>query len=167
MNPKFSNGGAYCRSARLIGNTAVTAGGSGDATQVDSAWIDRLPADCGPFHSAKIIISYTATLAAAATLAFAAQFRDATDGSGTGAANYLAAIGSTVVATGPTGGGTVTGTVELDVDLVAAREFFQARITPDLSAANTDTAAFSVVAVLFGGREQPLTRAIATRTPAV
>ncbi|WP_370677635.1 hypothetical protein [Pleomorphomonas sp. PLEO] len=160
MNPKFHNGGAYCRSAFVAINKTATAAGTGDATEVDGAWVDRKPSDAGAFMSAKLVIAYTATLAATKTLAIAAQFRDATDSSGTSADDYGDAIASTVVATGPAGGGTVTGTVEVDVDLAAAREFIQAQVTPDLNASGTDTVEWSAVLLLFGTDRQPITQAI-------
>lgn len=157
MYAKKHNGGAFCRSARVLGNQTATAGGAGDNTEVDGAWIDRIPTDAGAFHSAKLVINYTTTLAQAATLSFAVQMQDATDSSGTAVADYADAIAATVVSTGDTGGSTNTGTVEVDIDLVAARGFVRAQITPNLSAANTDTAAWSAVMILFGSDRQPLT----------
>lgn len=160
MRDQIYNGGAFCRSARGTGNNAVTAGGAGDATQVDAAWIDRVAARKGTAGSLKVIIKYTATLAQGATLAFAAQMQDANSVAGAGAANFGAAVPSTVAATGPAGGGTVTGVVEYDVDLTTARQFFRARVTPDLSAANTDTAAWDVTYVLFGDQRNPSTNSV-------
>jgi len=144
------NGGANVRSARAAGNQTATAGGSGDATQVDGAWVSRKTATGSIALSAKAIISYTATLTAAATLKFAAQFQDAVDAAGAGAANYGDAIASTTAATGGGGGTTETGTAEFDVDLGGAREFIRIRVTPDLSAGATDTAAWSAIYLFFG-----------------
>lgn len=157
MNPQFHNGGAYSRSAFVAINKTATAAGTGDATEVDGAWVDRKPSDVGVFQSAKLVIPYTASLTADKTLAFGVQFRDATDSSGTGAADYGDAIASTVVASAT---GTNTGTVEVDIDLAAAREFVQAQITPDLSATATDTVEWAAVLVLYGADRQPVTRAI-------
>jgi hypothetical protein len=157
MRASIYNGGAFCRSARGTGNNAATAGGSGDATEVSAAWVSRDSAT-GIANSMKVIVSYTATLAAGATLTFAGNMQDATDGSGTGAADYGDAVTATVVATGGTGGSTETGTFELDVDLAGAREFVRAQITPNLSAANTDTAAWSVTYVFFGDQRHPCTK---------
>lgn len=134
-------------------NTTATAGGAGDNTQSDAAWIDRRN-----FYSAKVVVNWTATLAEGETLSLAAVFRDATSDAGAGAASYGPTVATTVVATGPTGGGTVNGTTEYDLDLAAAKAFVQARITPDLSRANTDTAAYSVVYVLAGGVNNPISR---------
>jgi hypothetical protein len=132
-------------------NTTATAGGTGDNTQSDAAWIDRRN-----FYSAKAAVNWTATLGEGETLSLAAVFRDATSDAGAGAAGYGPTVASTVVATGPTGGGTVTGTTEYDLDLAAAKAFVQARITPDLSRSGTDTAAYSVVYVLAGGVNNPI-----------
>lgn len=157
MRDKVYNGGAYCRSARGTGNNAVTAGGSGDATEVNGAWVSR-KASKGIAGSMKVIVSYTATLAAGATLTFAGNMQDATAIDGTGAADYGDAVAAVTVATGGAGGSTETGTFELDVDLGAAREFVRAQITPNLSAANTDTAAWSIQYVFFGDQRQPSTK---------
>jgi hypothetical protein len=156
------NGGANCRTAFVAINKTAVAAGSGDATEVDGAWIDRLPADHGPFESAKLVIAYTTTLAAAATLSFGVQFRDATAIGGTGAADFRDAVASTIVSTGGSGGTTNTGTVEIDLDMAGAREFIQAQITPNLSAGATDTCEWSAVLVMFGAAREPTTNAIAS-----
>lgn len=153
MHAAMNDAGALARSAFGLGNTAVTAGGGGDATQADGAFIDRTG-----FSSMKVIVSYTTTLAAAETLSFAAAFRDATSSGGAAAGAYGPTLASTVVRTGAVTGG--TGTVEFDIDLTGAREFVQARITPDLSRANTDTAAFSISYVLMGPDKAPVTASL-------
>lgn len=139
--------------SEFASNGAATAGGTGDNVEVNGVWVDRKPADRGPYHSAKVVISFTTTLAAAATLTFAANIQDATDGSGTGAADFGAALAATTVATGPGGGGTVTGTVEMDFDISNAREFLRTQITPNLSAANTDTCSWQAQWI-FGGSDR-------------
>jgi hypothetical protein len=163
MRSEMFNGGAFCRTEFVAINKTATAGGSGDATEVDGAWIDRIPASGGVrVDSAKLVIAYTATLAQGATLKFGVQFQDATSSGGAGAADFSDTVASTTVATGPTGGGTVTGTVEIDINLGAAREFFRAQITPDLSAANTDTCEWAAMAILFDRYRSPQTKAIAS-----
>ena len=130
--------------AQAGGGVSATAGGAGDNTKADGLWLDR-----SRYGSAKLVIHYRATLAAAATLSLQANLRDAVDGAGAGANAFGAAMASKVVATGPGGGGTVRGVVELDYDLNGARQFVQAQFTPDLSAANTDTCQIEAVWV-FG-----------------
>lgn len=159
MRDKIYNGGAYCRSARGTGSNAVTAGGTGDATEVNAAWIGR-NADSGIANSMKVIVSYSASLAAGATLTFAGNMQDATAIGGTGAADYGAAFAATVAATGATGGSTETGTFEIDVDLAGAREFVRAQITPNLSASGTDTASWNVTYVFFGDQRHPCTKSL-------
>lgn len=155
------NGGAYSRSARGSGNNAATAGGSGDATEVNGAWQSREDAK-GIALSVKVIVSYTATLAQGATLKFAMNLQDASDSAGTGAADYplneANTIASTTAATGGTGGSTETGTFEMDVDLAGAKKFIRAQVTPDLSAANTDTAAWHMDYVFYGHQRGPTTK---------
>ena len=154
------NGGANVRSARGSGNQQATAGGSGDATEVNGSWVSRA-SNKGIAQSMKIIVSYSAVLAAGATLKFAANLQDAIDVSGTGAADYPSdgqAIPSTTAATGGAGGTTETGTFEIDIDLGGAREFVRAQVTPDLSAANTDTLNFSLVYLFFGDQRGPSTK---------
>ena len=158
---EFRNGGAFCRSARGSGNNAATAGGSGDATEVNGAWQSRRSATKGIALSAKLIVSFTAALAQGATLSFTGNFQDALDAAGAGAADYPVAnntVGPLVAATGGTGGSTETGTFEMDIDLSGAREFIRAQVTPDLSAANTDTAAWHMDYVLFGDYLEPTTK---------
>jgi hypothetical protein len=130
----------------------VTAAGAGDNVEVDGAWIDR-----SGLLSGKAVVVYTATLAQGETLSIAANAQDADDSSGTGAADYGAALTSTVVATGDTGGSTETGVVELDFDLMGARGFLRLQFTPDLSASGTDTAELAAVWILGGADEQPVT----------
>lgn len=162
MRAALMNGGAFCRTAFAAINKTATAGGTGDATEVDGAYVDRLASDHGPFMSMKVIITFTTTLAAAATLTFAGNMQDATTSGGSGVADYGTAFTATTVATGPSGGGTVTGTVEIDVDLSAAREFVRVQLTPNLSAANTDTAEWAATYVLFGSPRQPVSNKIAS-----
>lgn len=157
MRANFLNGGAFARSARGSGNNAATAGGTGDATEVNGAWQSRMSKG-GIALSAKLVISYTATLAAGATLTFAGNFQDALDAAGVGAADFGAAVPATVVATGASGGSTETGTFEIDVDLSGAREFIRSQITPNLSASATDTAAWHMDYVLFGDHREPNTK---------
>ena len=152
MHASMQDAGALIATRFGVAGVSVTAGGSGDDTEVNGAWIDRLG-----FSSLKVTIGYTATLGATETLSVAANLQDASDGSGTGAADFGDALASTVQATGATGGSTETGVVELDVDLSAADRFVRAQFTPDLSRANTDTAILYVNYALAGSTENPVT----------
>lgn len=155
------NGGAYSRTAPVTGNHTATAGGSGDNTQVDGAWISRFIDEphMGLWQSAKLVLPFTAVLNFAESFTFLVQFQDADAISGAGAANYRDPVTWTP-ATGDSGGSTEIDTAELDVDFEGAREFVRARITPNLSRANTDTLAWSAMYVIFG-----LHQSIVTKSP--
>lgn len=157
----FHMGGAFARTARQLGNTTGTAAGTGDNTQANGAWVSRKGTK-GIALSAKLVINWTATLAANKTFALAVQMQDAVDNSGTGAANYDVAVPLTVVATDSGAGSTLTGTTEIDVDLGGAREFIRAQVTGDLNASGTDTFAYSAELIFFGDHREPTTNAIAT-----
>lgn len=156
------NGGAYSRTALVAINKDVTAGGAGDATEVDGAWIDRSLADVGMALSAKLVITFTATLETGETLTFAGNFQDATSSAGAGSADFSDAFAAVTVATGDSGGSTETGTYEVDVDLAGAKQFVRAQITPNLSRGATDTANWTATLVLFGDHRQPSSQATYT-----
>lgn len=146
--PQIENIGSLIAVRRAAANTAVTAGGTGDNTAVTGVTIDR--AALGWPQSCVFAIPYTTTLAATATLTLVATAQGS-ENSDMSSASTIGSFASAVVATGPAGGGTVTGTVEIDVNLSGAGRYVRVNFTPDLSAANTDTAALSAVAV-FGGQ---------------
>lgn len=147
MTPQIENIGGLISVARAAANTAVTAAGAGDNTAVTGVIIDR--AAHGWAQSAVFAIPFTATLAAGQSLALnsvtvqsgeAANLSDATTFATRANGNVASSVG----------GGTVTGTVEIDVNLSGAGRYVRLNFTPDLSAGATDTAALSAVAV-FGG----------------
>ena len=131
---------------RAAANTAVTAGGAGDNTLVTGVIIDRFA--IGNPESVVVAIPWTATLGAAATLQIGYTLQSGE------AANLvcddLALRPVAALATVATGAGTFTGTFEVNVSLRGAGRHVRLNFTPDLSAANTDTAALSAV-LAFGG----------------
>lgn len=143
---------------------AVTAAGAGDNTEASGAWIDR-----GGFESAKITIIGQTTLAEDETLAIvAANMQDASDSSGTDAADYgtaYAPSAETVTNTGGSGGSTEDVAIEFDVDLVGADEFVRFQVTPNMSASATDTATLQVAIHLGGNRTEPSSVALAELGP--
>ncbi len=149
-----AQGIAETLAARFAAISTATAGGTGDATEVDGAYIDRQG-----FSSLKVVIAYKAVLAQAKTLSIAANLQDATSSAGAGVADYGEAMASAVVATGDTGGSTETGVVELDFDISGADRYVRVQYTPDLNASGTDTASLSAVYVLGGAQVQPVTAA--------
>jgi hypothetical protein len=146
-----------CLAARYAtAGVDITAGASAsDGVEVNGEWIDRQG-----FNSVKVVIVYTTTLAATKTLSIAANLQDATDSSGSGANDFGTAYSSTVVATGESGGTTEKGVVEFDFNLLTADRYIRIQFTPDLSAANTDTAEIAAVYVLGGGVENPVTASV-------
>lgn len=135
---------------RAAANTAATAAGTGDNTAVIGAIIDRVA--IGTPQSAVLAIPFTATLGEDETLSIGYTVQEGQD-SGLSDAATLQTAALAVVATGPSGGGTVTGTFEVNVPLMAAGRYVRANFTPDLSASGTDTAALAAVLV-FGGAER-------------
>jgi len=147
MTTQLRNIGALVAVMRASANAAATAGGSGDATAVTGVILDRI--ENGNPQSGVLAIPYTATLAAGETLSigYTVQSGNADD---LADATTLKTAASAVVATGPDGGGTVSGAFEVDLLLAGAGRYVRANFTPDLSASGTDTAALSSVMV-FGG----------------
>lgn len=152
MTTQIRNIGALVAVARAAANTSLTAGGSGDNTEVVGVIIDR--AAFGYPQSCVVAIPFSATLAAAATLTLLWDVEEG-NASNLSDAEILASQTAQVVATGPAGGGTVTGTFQVDVPLSGAGRYVRLNFTPNLSAANTDTAAVSAVFVLGGSDRLP------------
>ena len=136
---------------RASASATATAGGSGDATAVTGVIIDR--AALGWPETAVIAIPFTATLAAAATLTITDTLQHG-DASNLSDAATLSTQAAVTVATGPGGGGTVTGTYERNVSLRGAKRYVRVNFTPDLSAANTDTAALGSATIVFAGADR-------------
>lgn len=153
---------------------SATAGGTGDNTLVTGLTIDRLALtpngakgtvpNVSPF-GAMFLLSYEATLAAAATLSVvAAKVEDSADGTTwatiydiTGATAPIPPtwLAAGVVDTGAAGGSTQRGVVTFMTDIKKARRYVRFDFTPDLSATGTDTAKFMVSAVMTGIDEVP------------
>lgn len=149
------NGGAFCRTERVLGNNTTA------DSEVNGNWVDRKdPNGKGRAQSGKLVINYSAVLADGETLSLAANFQDASSLAGAGADDYGDALPSTVIAAANSGGQTINDTVEVDVDLSGADEFIRGQWT--LGTSLSGTVAFSAVFVLFGDREQPATKAVAT-----
>lgn len=150
MTTQLRNIGALISVLRATANVAATAGGAGDNTEVVGAIIDR--GEIGFPQSCVLAIPFSATLAEGETLSIACDIESSNEADLSGA-EVVKAAASAVVATGPAGGGTVTGTFGVDVAIMGAGRYLRANFTPNLSAANTDTAALSSVLV-FGGADR-------------
>jgi hypothetical protein len=141
-----------------LASTAATAGGSGDNTEITGATINTASLNTAPaiygkdFNSVAFVIAGTTTLSATKGLTVAALIEDSADGS-TWATKVASA---TIVSVTSTGGGTVTFTGKIGVDLTACRQYVRVKATPNLTASGTDTATVFGVAVLGGGNELPV-----------
>lgn len=137
------------------GKAEALAAGTGDATEKDGATITL--ASVGYPKSAKCVLAYETVLAQAATLTLAYNLQWYNGSSWTDVTDP-AAVSATTVATGGTGGSTESGTVEIDVDFTKLQDAtaYRVQYTPNLSAANTDTADITAVWVLGGFDELPV-----------
>jgi len=141
--------GAYIHPVHGDINVTGVAAGAGDNTEANGDW-HAVPDQA---QSLAVLIIWTATLAAAETFTLSANIQDATALAGTGAADFKTAnsLAATVVATGPGGGGTVTGVTKIRYeDIRAHRGFMRCQVTGDLSAAGVDTFNYSVI-MAYGG----------------
>lgn len=157
MQYTSQNIGAVLAARYANAGTDVTAAGTGDATEVDCAYVDRQG-----YMSLKVVIVYRAVLASNNTLSIAANLQDDADGSGAGT-DFGTAYASTVVATGDSGSGsTETGVVEMDFDISGAKRYVRLQFTPDLSDTTSpaDTAELSAVYILGGSDTNPVTATV-------
>ncbi len=126
--------------------TAVTAGGAGDNTEVTTAALDlRDQFGTTRYTSLTLLLAASATLTASQSLALkAVRFQHSDDGT-----TWVDVAAGVVLAT-ITGTGAVTGAAKLGCNLVEAKRFVRAKYTPDLSASGTDTAKVGAAFVLSG-----------------
>lgn len=150
MTTLLRNIGALITVMRASANVAATAGGAGDNTEVIGAILDR--AEIGMPQSCVFAVPFSATLGDGETLSIACTLESGNESDLSDAVD-LHVVASAVVATGPAGGGTVTGTYEVMAPIMGAGRYLRAKFTPDLSAGATDTAALSSV-VVFGGADR-------------
>jgi hypothetical protein len=132
------------------GSTAntLTAAGSGDNTTKTGIAVDREALSNGsPPESMVASVLYDAVLASGATLSVAITVSDSADNSSFAAYATETAV---VVATGPSGGGTLHGQHNLAVNLSSARRYVRVDHVPDLSAGGTDTAVTRAVGIYAG-----------------
>lgn len=134
---------------RLSAASSAVAGGAGDNATVTGVTIDRLGFGNGSLAGVlNAGVAYDAVLAAAATLSISYVVQDSDDG--VTFASYRTGAAS-VVATGPAGGGAVNGVFDIgSINLSSARRYIRLNYTPDLSAANTDTAALRAIGFAAG-----------------
>jgi len=147
----LKNAGALITPVAAFPSTPATAGGSGDATEVNGFSVDLL-AYGTRFRSAKLCIPVAAVLASGATISVAANFQDSANDSDW--SDYATALAATTLLTGPSGGGAARGVAELEVDITGARRYIRAQATPNMSAAGTDTAVMGAGMLLLCGPQE-------------
>lgn len=159
MNRSDIYDGGYRSRAAFGDKIAALAAGTGDATEASGPWVSRDDSAAGMAKSAKLVITWEATLTDTKTLSIGVNIQDATDSSGTGAADYGTAYAAAVVATSD-GGGTESGVMEFDFDLSSANEYVRTQITPDLNASGTDVVTIHAAWVFYGGNNTPVTKSL-------
>lgn len=138
---------------RLSAAATAVAAGTGDAATTTGATIDRASFSAGSLpKSLAAAIVYDATLASGKTLSIGYAAQDSADG--TNWSDYQTATYA-VVATGPSGGGAVSGETEISVNLTSARRYIRLNFAPDLNATGTDTAVARAVGFLAGFSHVP------------
>jgi hypothetical protein len=108
------------------------------------------------YRSVKVIIPYSASLAATETATLVSNVQDGT--STAAYADYADKDGSTgntlvIGSTASTAAQTINGVFEYDVDLGGAEQYFRVQVTPTFTAATTDTLDIGCTLV-FGGPEK-------------
>ena len=134
--------------AYITSRAGITPATTTDGSEQECLWVGHVG-----FRSAKLVVLCAATLGDAETLTATINWQDATDGSGTAAADYGTPYTATVVQTG-TGSAEPVITIELDVDLVTARGFIMAQVT--LTPSSTGTLAWGAIYLLSGGEANPV-----------
>lgn len=134
-------------------SASVTAGGSGDATEIVGSTIDLTALASRP-SSVVFDIPCRAVLGATQTLVVAGKIQQSVDGS---TWTDVTASATLLTLTGGSGGTTEVGVARLSCDLMRPDcLYIRARFTPDLNRANTDTAVIGhAVANFYGLANEP------------
>ena len=132
-------------------STSVTAGGSGDATEITGASINIATLSRRP-ASVVFEVPVRAVLGATQTCVVVGRIQTSIDG--TTWVN-VAANATLLTLTGGSGGTTETGMARVGCDLLRKdANFVRCMMTPDLNRANTDTAVVGGGVAVFGGLDQ-------------
>ena len=147
---------SYALGGNVAPMASVVAGAASSGAVVTGVTIDRFAS--GVPASVVLSLMFEALLAAGKTLSLTnVAIQHSADGQNWSA--YTSSYGPIsqpgVIATGPAGGGTVRGTVPVEVYLGSAFQYVRVLYTPTLSAANTDTATVMVHARYAGFRHVP------------
>ena|SRR5579862_7597163 len=137
-----------------------TAGGGADSATFTGTVIDREAFATGSLpNTVDVGVWYSATLGSGHTLSLQFDLQDSADNS---AFSDYATEAAAVIATGPSGGGVVTGIARMavantnapsghpSVDVRGARRYLRPMVIPHLSATGTDTAQIVAIGVFAG-----------------
>jgi len=143
--------GALGSLVALTAASAATAAGSGDSSTTTGITIDRASSGSlvGTMEAA---VLFAATLGSGKTLSVGYDIQEGPDGSNW--SDYQTATYA-VVATGPSGGGAVSGQLQIGSNLRAARRYVRFNYAVDLSATGTDTAVAQAAGFLAGSDRLP------------
>jgi len=131
--------------------TAVTAAGTGDATEVDGSTIDR-QALGSRMDSVQLVVHGNVTLTSGKTLSIAMNLQDSPDDSTW--TDFGDVQASTVVVTATGGALTASDFADfINRDIRGANRYIRAQWTPDLNHTGTDTAMVAGT-LIFGGAEE-------------
>lgn len=138
------NVGAYITTVFALQRTAFGVG-VGNLAATDGEVFQRTTKR--PLHlSGKLVVQYKATLASGKSLTIVSTLKDSADG-----VTYAAQTTQTDVINGLDSGAVQKGTVEMDVNLVGAKDYIRPTIQGTLTASGSDTAEVSAVLILGGG----------------
>jgi hypothetical protein len=124
--------GSFLKPFIASGDAAVAADGTHDNVEMTGESILLN----GDYSSGKLVIGWKAAIATAATLKFAVQHQDSTDGSSWDTA--VIDVAATIVKTAAAGA-VFNGVQEYDYKLTASKKYIRFNITADLSAGSVDT----------------------------
>jgi len=146
------NIGAFIGAQKAIDNTALTAAGAGDNTEVVGQIIDTTLFK-HPLSLA-ILVPWKAVLAASKTLTLKTVKLEHGGDSGLSDAANLVTPADVVVATDSGSGSTLHGCQKYDVDIggLGCKRYIRLKVTPDLNNTATDTATIAG-AFVFGGQD--------------
>lgn len=137
--------------AFFCGAAQLTAGGSGDDTAVTGVGIDTQD-----YHSAKVVVAYTATLTDTKALELAVELQESDDDGVSDAYDTAEEIRANSAIVTADADDTFTGVYEAKIDLRGneklRKRYIRINFTPDLDASGTDTAVVTAVLLLGGKR---------------
>lgn len=132
--------------SRAAAGGRLVAGGTGDNTEIVGATINLATLAARP-ASVVFEVFGRAVLAASATLVITAEIEQSVDGTNWSSTDLVASA-TVLTLTGGGGGSTELGVGRIGADLIQdGVNYIRIKMTPNLSAANTDTAEVSAVAV--------------------